>query len=255
MNSDYSQFLNFSKKVILETGKIVLKEQENGETSFKKGIDGRKSSVTAADTKSEEYIVSQINKQFPSHGIFGEEGTNSHTENEFVWYIDPIDGTTNFWRRIPLFGISIGLARNNKPIVGTLYFPALTLLLHAKENGGAFANDEKIHVSNRTLDKSLYYVSCAEARDGFSYPKLNNEVGWVKAIDCSSFELAQIAMGDAELYTFKNILPHDVVAGTVIVREAGGIVSDHKGNAWKVGCENIIASNKIIHSQVISLLK
>jgi myo-inositol-1(or 4)-monophosphatase len=255
INDKFSNYLTSAKKICVEAGKIVMKEYGKTEISFKQGLDGRPSSITNADKASEHYIVSELKTQFPSHGIYSEEAGTFKTDTEFVWYIDPLDGTTNFGRRIPLFGISIGLVHRGRPVVGVLYFPALNVLVYAEENRGAYANDTQIFVSTRSLEQSLYYISCAESRDGLSFPQLGQKVGWVKAIDASSFELAQIAMGDAEVYTFKNILPHDVVAGVVIVREAGGTVTDENNEPWIVGSNTIIASNGMNHQKILNLIR
>ena len=253
--SDYKDWLRFTEGMVLEAGKIVKSLYNSSEqTTFKIGLDDRPSTVTEADTQSENYLSGALREKFPNHGIYGEEGTNINTENDFVWYIDPLDGTTNFWRHIPLFGISVGLAYKQKPVLGVLYFPELNLLISAYEGGGAFSNNKKLKVSSRTLEKSLYYVSCQELRDGMNFPSLGQSVGWTRAIDVSSFEFAQIAMGNAELYTFTKPSPQDMVAGTIIVCEAGGAVTDENSRPWITSAKSIVASNGVIHEKVMDLL-
>lgn len=251
----YPDWQKFAEKTIRAAGSIVLDSYKSKvDSHFKDGLDGRPSTVTKADLRSEDYLVKSIKSQLPNHGIYGEEGSRVNLDADFVWYLDPIDGTTNFWRHIPLFGISMGLTYHKKPVLGVLYFPALKLLLSAHIGGGAYANGEKINVSNRSLKKSLYYISCQEARDGLAFPAIEKKVGWVKAIDASSYEFAQIAMGDAELYTFFKKTPHDMVAGSIIIQEAGGNVTDKKGNSWTTDSEIIIASNGLIHKEVLKLV-
>ncbi len=210
--------------------------------------------VTEADIASEKKLVEVISASFPYHNICAEEGTIKSNGSSYTWYIDPLDGTSNFSRNIPLFGISIGLAENGKPILGVLYFPALDLLVHAEKGNGAFANGKRIHVSDRELKKSLYY-SGGQYKGSLQIVKsVADGVGLVKIIDASSYEFAQIAMGDAELYILNNV-PHDVAAGVVIVREAGGKITDYDGREWSFDSKKIVASNGVIHSDVIGLLK
>lgn len=253
---NYSNWLQQAEKITAGAGELVLDLYENpGELEFKQGLDGRPSTVTQADAKSEDHIVSHLQKTFPEHGIYGEEGTAINLESEYCWYVDPIDGTTNFWRHIPLFGISVGLTHHKKPVLGVLHFPALDLTLTAYKGGGAKVNGKPTTVSNRTLDKALYYISCQEARNGQAFPDLAQKVGWIKAIDSSSYEFAQIAMGDVELYTFFQKTPHDMVAGTIIIEEAGGRVTDETGQPWTTDAEIIVASNGVIHDEVLGLMR
>src|SRR3989339_869301 len=139
-------------------------------------------------------------------------------------------------------------------ILGVLYFPALNLLLKAEKGKGAFANDKKISVSNREINKSLYY-SGGKFKGHIQLKKnICEKISLVKIIDASSYEFAQIAMGDAELYVLESI-PHDVAAGVIIVQEAGGKVTDYEGSEWNLQSKGIVASNKVIHNEVIKLLK
>ncbi len=256
VTDQYSSWLQFAKTITLEAGEIVSTLYSSKKAiHFKEGLDGRPSTVTKADTQSEQHLVAALQKQFPDHGIYGEEGTNIALDHEYVWYIDPIDGTTNFWRHIPLFGISVGLTYQKQPVLGVLYFPALKLLVTGYQGGGAFANDKPIHVSTRSLAKSLYYVSCQELRNGLRFPSLAKEVGWIKAIDASSFEFAQIAMGDVELYTFFQKTPQDMVAGSIIIQEAGGTVTNEHGQPWTTDDAMIVASNGVEHQRVLELVK
>lgn len=253
---NYEKWLQFSAQMTREAGEIVNSLFGSPpELRFKEGLDGRPSTLTTADLKSEKHLVAQIERQFPDHGIFGEEGTDIKNDADYVWYLDPLDGTTNFWRNIPLYGISVGLTYQKKPVLGVLYFPSLKLMVSGYEGGGAFANDEQITVSQRTLDRSMYYVSCQEARSGLRFPLIEKKVGWVKAIDATSYELAQIAMGDAEIYTFFQKAPQDMVAGTVLVQEAGGMVTDESGSPWTTDSEIIVASNGIAHEEILKLIK
>lgn len=245
--------LNTAISIIKQAGEIASSYYGKSKVDYKKGPGGRKDSVTQADIESEKLISSLLKDKFPSHGIYGEEGTRDNTSAEYLWFIDPLDGTTNFSRSIPLFGISLGLSYKKEPILGVLHFPELNLLLSAEKGKGAFANGKLVHVSDRQFTESLYYISTAETRDGWTFPSLKEKVGWVRAMDVSSFEFASIAMGNSELYTFKKS-PHDMVAGAIIIKEAGGRVTDEKGNDWNTESNYIVASNNIIHNEVLRII-
>lgn len=248
-------WLKFAEEITLRAGKMVSDLYlARRQTTFKIGLDGRPSTITEADEKSEAHLSHAIQQRFPDHGIYGEEGTNIGLRRDFVWYLDPLDGTTNFWRHIPLFGISVGLTYKKKPILGVLYFPALDLILSAHADSKTMANGQEVRVSDRNIEKSLYYVSCQEARDGLFFPSIGKTVGWVKAIDASSYEFAQLAMGDAEIYTFPKKSPQDMVAGAIIVERAGGQVTDEKNQPWTTDSSMIVATNGQIHQQVLELL-
>ncbi len=209
--------------------------------------------VTDADIESEKKIVWILEKEFPKHNIYSEEEIRKTNNSEYTWYIDPLDGTSNFSRNIPLFGVSIGLIKDSQSELGVLYFPALELLVHAEKEKGAFANEKRIKVSDRRLNEALYYAGGYNKGKSRIKQNISKKVGLTKIIDASSFEFAQIAMGDAELYVLESV-PHDIVAGVVIVREAGGKVTDYSGLEWNINSKGVVASNGKIHNDVIRLL-
>lgn len=241
-------------KAAKEAGKILMKYYGKVKEEYKNKKFDAGSIVTKADIKSEEKIIKILEKSFPSHNIHGEEKGLINKKSNYTWYVDPLDGTSNYSRNIPLFGISIGLIKDGEPILGVLFFPVLNLLVHAEKGKGAYANNKKIHVSNRILKKALYYSGRQLKGKLQIKEKITKKIGLVKIIESSSFEFAQIAMGDAELYLLESIL-HDVSAGVVIVREAGGKVTDEKGKEWNSASKYIVASNNKIHKEVIKILE
>ncbi|QQR82190.1 inositol monophosphatase [Candidatus Campbellbacteria bacterium] len=236
-------------------GDVLMRYYGNVDTEFKgQGFDAA-SMVSRADRESEDVIVKIINANFPGHGIFGEEGTNENMSAEYVWYIDPLDGTSNFLRNIPLFGVSIGVTKDGSPVCGVLYFPALNLLVEASLGEGAYANNKQITVSERSLSQALYYSGGKYKSDHFNqiHSGLAATSGIIKIIDASSYELAQIAMGDAEIYFLDNV-PHDVVAGVCIVREAGGVVTNEKGEPWTLDSKKILVTTEKLHKELLSII-
>ena len=245
--------LEIAKKAAIEAGKILMSHYGNVSETCKNSNYDAASILTKADTESEKKIIEIISKNFPDHNIHAEESGDNHNGSEYTWAIDPLDGTSNFSRNIPLFGISIGLLKNDKVVLGVLYFPVLNLLVSAEKGKGTFANDKKIRVSDRNIEQSLYYAGGLFRGSSQTEEAMVGKVGLVKTIDASSYEFAQIAMGDAELYVLANVL-HDVAAGVIIISEAGGKVTDYLGADWTPDSEGIVASNGKIHDEVIKLL-
>lgn len=241
-------------QIAKEAGEILMSYYGNSKTEFKNENFDATSLVSEADRKSEELILSKLKEKFPEHGIYSEEAGWDKEKSDYTWYIDPLDGTTNFLRNIPLWGVSMGLLYKDEPILGVLHFPTLNLTVSAEKGKGAYANDKEIHVSKKSLKESLYYSGGIFK----GIPNLNKEIadktGLLKIIDASCYELAQIAMGDAELYELINAA-HDVAAGIIIVEEAGGKATDGEGSKWTPDSKHVVISNGVIHEEVINILK
>lgn len=236
-----------------EAGEILMKFYGNVSAQQKGEFFDSASILTEADLESKKAILKTIKEKFPEHNIYSEEAGEELKGSEFTWYIDPLDGTGNFSRNIPLFGTSIGLLKNGKPFLGVLYFPVFNLLIYAEEGKGAFADGKQIKVSNRDLKSALYY-SGGYYKGNFQIESgVAEKTGILKIIDASSYELAHIAMGGAEIYILKNI-PHDVAAGAIIIKEAGGKVTDIDGSDWNVDSKMIVATNGAVHEEVLSIL-
>jgi len=235
-----------------EAGDIVMSYYGTAEARQKGAVYSAKSLVTEADIQSEKKIVERLQKYFPDYGIYAEEEHKINVQAPFVWYVDPLDGTSNFVRNIPLFGVSIGLTHHGKPIMGVLNFPALGILIYAERGRGAYSDGKRITVSDRSIHTSLFHASGDEARSR-TRDILHEKCGLLKVLGSTSYEFAHIAMGNAELYIRENS-PHDVVAGIVILEEAGGKITDERGNPWTLESSVVIASNGVIHDDVLSLL-
>jgi myo-inositol-1(or 4)-monophosphatase len=250
-----SKFQDIAINAAQEAGKILMAHYgQLTEIRWKEGNHGAVSIVTDADLKSEAKIISILKSEFPEFGIYGEESGGQNMEADYVWYVDPLDGTNNFSRNIPLFGVSIGLVYKGQPIVGILYFPIIDLMLSAEEGQGCFADGKKIQVSKRPLNESLYYAGGKFRNQMQMNLNLARACGLIKIIDASSYELAQIAMGDAEIYHLANV-PHDVAAGVCLIREAGGTVTEENGAPWNINSKTILATNGVIHQEVIKILE
>ena len=241
-------------QIATEAGKILQSKLGSVTEEYKSQNYDAVSIQTEADLASEAYIVSELRRLFPEHGIYAEEAERSNLNNEYVWYVDPLDGTGCYTRGLPLYGVSIGLVRNRtEALVGAVALPGRGIVASAAKGFGTFVNNERVHVSNRPLEKSLYYAGGYYQGRLQWVEELAKNVGMVKIIDASAHELVQIAIGEAEIYLLTNV-PHDVAAGIVLIEEAGGRVTDETGKPWSIDSDVIVATNGVIHDRVLHLL-
>jgi myo-inositol-1(or 4)-monophosphatase len=251
---NYEDILREAEALAIGAGDILLGHWGNISSVTYKNKESKDNDIkTIADEESEAFIVSGIKKAFPEHGVFAEENVSENLDREFVWYVDPLDGTANFSRHMPMFAVSVGVVHNGEPVVGVIHFPVLGLTLRASKGDGATANGKPIHVSNRPLDESLYCAGGIWRGQIYIVRSIMQAAPSINIFTSSSFDLSQIAMGNAEIYFLDNV-PHDVVAGICIVREAGGRVSDGYGQPWSLKSKHVLITNERIHKEVESLL-
>jgi myo-inositol-1(or 4)-monophosphatase len=223
--------------------------------SNKEGINNL---VTEADHAADRAIQSVIRKAFPEHGIVSEETAEKITESEFKWIIDPIDGTVNFANGIPICCVSIGLEQNGKMIMGAVYNPIFKEFYFAEKGQGATLNDKKISVSNKTEVLRSCLVT------GFPYTYLDEPNGPlqvferlirrgipVRRLGSAAIDLCWVAAGRFDGFYEHQLNAWDSAAGFIIVEEAGGKVTDLKGDPYSPYQPGIIATNGIIHDELI----
>ncbi len=212
--------------------------------------------VTVADTEAEKKIEELIGKAFPSHGFLGEESGEKNEQSGFKWIIDPIDGTKNYVRGIPLFATQIALMRDEELILGVSNAPALRELLYAEKNKGAYCNDVKITVSK--------VESLAEAFMSFGNLKYFEDLRLIPQLiglvqkarnprgvgDAWSYHL--LAQGKIDMMADARTKIWDIAALKVIVEEAGGHVTDFRGNPITTTSNSVIATNSLLHDLIIS---
>lgn len=257
MNND---FLKVAKQSALEAGKIIQKYSGKVHQKDLKNEDPS-DFATETDIEAEKAIVSILSKAFPKHNIIAEENEKTQKGSEYTWVIDPLDGTFSFTIGIPNYSVSIGLLRNNKPVLGVIYQPALNAMYYAQNNKGAYLNEDKIKVSSRdNLNRSAVVLDPGHQKKRPEkiiryFLPLINKIGVPYQIGSAAATLAFIANGifDADI---NEAYLWDFVAGTVIVREAGGKVTDFEGNEpdWSKERLSVVASNGIIHDQILRIL-
>lgn len=207
--------------------------------------------VTAADKRCEKVLRTELEKARPGYGFLMEEqGTVSGTDPDHRFIIDPIDGTTNFMHSLPLFGISVALERKGEIVAAVTYNPISDELFTAEKGAGAFLNNKRLRVANRT-DIHEALVGCGiPHRGGDGQANNRAEIALVQAkaigirrLGAVTLELGYIAAGRLDAFWERNLKPWDLAAGILLVREAGGFTSDCDGDANPLQTGNIIAAN------------
>ncbi|WP_353930416.1 inositol monophosphatase family protein [Okeanomitos corallinicola TIOX110] len=250
-------FLDIATEAALAAGVILqdyLGKVEDATTE--KGRPG--DLVTAADKASEKVILEIINRHFPHHAILAEEsGKLGNQTSEYLWAIDPLDGTTNYAHQYPCFAVSIGLFIQGVPKVGVIYDPFHNELFRAAAGLGATRNRRPIQVSQTCeLSKSLLVT-------GFAYDRRettdNNYAEFchfthltqgVRRGGSASLDLAYVACGRVDGYWERGIAPWDIAAGIVLVQEAGGKVTAYDGSDLKIDAGRILATNGYLHHSI-----
>ena len=243
-----------------EAGEILRDYAARG---FQIESKGRNNLVTEADLASERHITAAIRGTFPAHHILAEEsGGTLHSDlaDDYYWIVDPLDGTTNFAHGFPLYCVSLGLVRGGEPVLGVVYLPALNELFTACAGSGTRLNGESVQVSAISrLEHTLLAT-------GFSYDthssdsNLGNFLGFQRSaqatrrIGSCAINLSYLAAGRWDGYWELKTKTYDVAAGIILVREAGGQVSDFDGGQDMLGSGRIVASNSFIHTAMLDVL-
>lgn len=211
--------------------------------------------VTEADMESEQLIISKITQKFPKHKILSEEaGLNDSGNGDFMWIVDPLDGTTNYTHQYPMVAVSIGLLYKNHPILGIIYNPILNELFKGAEGSGAYMNNQAIKVSQiNELNKSLLATGFAydrkETNDNnyAEFCHLTNMSQGVRRGGAAALDLAYVAAGRLDGYWERGLKPWDIAAGIVLVNEAGGKITSYESGPIDLSSGRILATNGTIH--------
>jgi myo-inositol-1(or 4)-monophosphatase len=232
------------------------------ETEYKGDVD----LVTVADRSSEKLIRARLGEIFPHHGIYGEEGTRERLEGEFRWYVDPLDGTTNFAHGFPQFCVSMGLehrpAGTKSEDEGTLvaaviYDPMRDELFTAERGQGAALNGKPIHVSRvAELAEALLATGFPSRKRHASpnvhfYQEFTLRSHGVRRAGSAALDLAYVACGRMEAFWEFNLNPWDTAAGILLIEEAGGRVTDFAGAPVRLASDEVLASNGLIHEELV----
>lgn len=255
---------NKSKELIVAleaavlAGKVLRKHFENDPL---REIKEDKSIVTIADKESEEIIKKTIETNFPNHSIFAEETGFTKKEHNYIWHIDPIDGTRNYANGIPYSCLSIALEFENELVIGVVYNPMTESLFYAEKGKGAYWNDKKISVSKENEQQGMVTVSSSKNINDYKlfkellYVLSPDTIRSVRDFGCAALNLAYVARGGLEAEIQLGLHSFDFAAGVLLVQEAGGKITKLDGSEWKFPEARFIASNGVFHDLIISEIK
>jgi myo-inositol-1(or 4)-monophosphatase len=250
-----------AQKAALVGGEILKKEfgkLKKDQIDFK----GKGDYVTELDIRSEQAIIKEIKKEFPDHVIYAEETGKENRTSKYQWYIDPLDGTANYVQSIPIFCVSIAIEKEKELIAGVVYNPLLKEMFWAQKDRSAFLNEEKIHVSSKKKMSNSILASGFPWRsrpylDPYmaSFKDIFIASAGVRRMGSAALDLAYTACGRFDGFWEMKLKPYDIAAGILIIKEAGGIVTDFNGGDDFMTSGNVVAGNPSIHKKLLDVTK
>jgi myo-inositol-1(or 4)-monophosphatase len=263
----HSALLNVMIKAARQAGRTLKRdfgEIERLQVSLK----GPANFVTAADRRSEQILREQLAKARPGYGFLGEEGGRTEgSDSTHTWIVDPLDGTTNFLHGIPQFAISVALQRDDMIVAGLVYNPATDEMFTAERGKGAFLSDQRmsdqrlrVAARNRLTDSVVacglpHYGRGDLALGRKELAAVQEKVAGLRRFGAAALDLAWVAAGRFDGYWERNLSPWDLAAGLLIVREAGGFVTDLDGGDAILRKGNVVAGNEAVHGALLALLR
>ncbi len=215
--------------------------------------------VTVADRASEQLVIERLRTHFPTHSIVGEEGGAHQGTSEYRWYVDPLDGTTNFAHGYPVYNVTMGLEREGEIIVGVTFDPSRQELFSAERGGGAYMNNRRIHVSAaKRLEDSLVCTGFPSRKRHLNvnihfYHQMAMATHGVRRGGSAAIDLAYVACGRLDAFWEFGLNPWDMAAGTLLVTEAGGKCSEMKGGKHTMKSPHLLTDNGAIHDETLGL--
>lgn len=217
--------------------------------------------VTEADRASEKLVVERLRTHFPSHAIVAEEGGGHESSSEYCWYVDPLDGTTNFAHGFPVFNVTLGLQRAGEAVAGVVYDPIRQEMFSAERGAGAYLNGKRIRVSpTRNLGESLSSTGFPSRKRGHDvnihfYYQVAMASHGVRRTGSAAIDLAYVASGRLDFFWEFGLKPWDMAAGVLLVQEAGGRVSDMHGATHSINSSpHLLADNGALHEPALAFL-
>lgn len=252
-------------EIAMEAGDLLRGYFERGvATEYKGDVDV----VTEADRASEKLIAERLSAAFPGHGVYGEEGARRRIESEYRWYVDPLDGTTNFSHGFPVFCVSLGLERrpaglgdgeDGELIAGVIYDPTRDELFVAEKGQGAWLNGRRIHTSRvATLSESLLATGFPSRKRHTSpnihfYHELTLRSHGVRRAGSAALDLAYVACSRLEAFWEFHLNPWDTAAGALMVLEAGGTMTRFDGSPFRLDSSETLATNGPLEKELVAL--
>jgi myo-inositol-1(or 4)-monophosphatase len=257
-----SALLNVMVQAARKAGR-TLKRDFGEVEKLQVSLKGPANFVTAADRRAEEILHQELTRARPGYGFLGEEGGRREgADKTHTWIVDPLDGTSNFLHGIPQFAISVALERDGLIVAGVVYNPANDELYTAERGKGAFLNDQRLRVAGRQrlLDA---LVACGLPHHGkgdlalfrAEFAAVQDKVAGLRRFGAATLDLAWVAAGRLDAYWERDISPWDMAAGVLLVREAGGFVSDLDGGDAMLTKGHVVAGNETMQRELLRLLK
>lgn len=225
-------------------------------------VKGDSDLVTIADRQSELHITGRLREAFPTHAIVAEEGNNKQSDSRYRWYVDPVDGTTNFTHGYPIYNVTIALEKDNELIAGVIYDPTRDEMFTAEKSGGAFLNGERLRVSRaQRLEDSLFATGFPSRKRHLNinihfYYQLAMISHGVRRGGSAAIDLAYVACGRLEGFWEFGLNAWDMAAGKLLLEEAGGTVTDmHGAPHHLITSRNLLATNSHIHAATLALFE
>lgn len=256
MSSLSSHFIETAAAIAREAGAVV---QDFAARRIPFELKGEHDLVTEADRSSERLIVERLRTAFPGHDIVAEEGGGQQTGAEHRWYVDPLDGTTNFAHGFPVYNVTLALERAGELIAGVIFDPVRDEMFSAERGAGAFLNETRIRVSGcRTVENSLVATGFPSRRrhrniNVHFYYQLAMLSHGVRRAGAAALDLAYVACGRLDAFWEFGLNPWDMAAGILLVEEAGGRTSDMRDEPRHLQGRHLLADNGHIHAEIIEL--
>ncbi|HEY4008903.1 MAG TPA: inositol monophosphatase family protein [Acidobacteriaceae bacterium] len=260
-----AELLGKAEEIAREAGALLREYFHRGvHAEYKGDVD----LVTEADRASEKLITERLRSAFPTHGVYGEEGTRSALDSEYRWYVDPLDGTTNFAHGFPIFCVVLGCERrapslraeeDGEMVAGVIYDPLRDEMFAAERGGGARLNGRPIHVSRtKTLEESLIATGFPSHKRHRNpnihfYQEFTLRSHGVRRAGSAAIDLAYVASSRLEAFWEFNLNPWDTSAGYLLVEEAGGKITHFDGSKFTLDSREVFASNGLVHAEMTAL--
>ena len=257
-NPLYREYLDAAIPIARAAGDMLARELDNPHTVELKGAINL---VTEMDKRSEDMIMAALTKAFPDFTLRAEEGSIHEAKERFVWYIDPLDATTNYAHRLPVFCVTMGLAEDDIPICGVTYNPMGNELFTAVKGEGAWLGERRLKISDtKELTNALlatgfpYDIRESEYDNLDHFARFAKKARAIRRMGSAALDLAWTAAGRFDGFWEMKLSPWDCIAGALMCQEAGGITTDYSGNPFNPLKGQVIAANPTLHPQIAAIV-
>jgi len=250
------KMIEFALKTAEKAGRVAMRHfRRKMKTAFK----SKQDILTIADTEAEKLVIREIHRRFPNHGILAEETGEHNPKSDYLWVVDPVDGTVNYAAGLPFFSVSIALAYKKQPLLGVVYDPFHNEFIYAEKNRGSYLNGRRLRVGDeRNLINCVVATDLGHKRSRLIARRIKNLIPVTRAVrilGSASLGLSYVAVNRVQAYIHNDIQPWDAAAASVIIREAGGNLLNFSGKSWELYDRTAIASNQSLSKQLLEYVR